>query len=187
MSGAYDERLLASAPAASRAEKQEGYDIDLLDDRHHGARGVSTTPPPVPILASNHAKAEVGGYTYASRPATPWYKTRKWVIICVLGGLVVIGAIVGGAVGGTVGHSSKSSSAVATKSGDPGGATGPAVSQADGDPGQAASRSSAQAAPTSSKTDAHDGEHDPGSALSSAISAAASATTTPTDAGQDTA
>ncbi|KAI0350936.1 hypothetical protein OH77DRAFT_1430336 [Trametes cingulata] len=175
MSGAYDERLLASAPAATRAEKQEGYDIDLLDDRHHGARGVSTSPPPaVPILAPNHAKAEVGGYSYAPSRVTPWYKTRKWVVIFVIGALVIIGAIVGGAVGGTVGGDKKSNAA-ATKSGDPGGATGPSVSQVGNDPGEPASRS--QASPTSSATD---GSHDPGSALSSAISAAASASTTQT-------
>ncbi|KAL1937959.1 hypothetical protein VTO73DRAFT_12709 [Trametes versicolor] len=99
MSGAYDERLLASAPAATRAEKQEGYNIDLLDDRH--AAPTSHTPPPVPVLSANHTKAEAGGYAYPPPARLPWYKTRKWIFIMALGTVVVLAAVIGGAVGGT--------------------------------------------------------------------------------------
>ncbi|KAI0830050.1 hypothetical protein BC628DRAFT_1416389 [Trametes gibbosa] len=145
MSGAYDERLLASAPVATRAEKQARYNIDLLDEHRSAApRSVSHTPPPVPVLAANHAKAEegpnAGGYAYRSHSAPlPWYKTRKWILIMAVGVVVVIAAVVGGAVGGTVGRN-KNNSAVATESGGGGGAVGPAVSEAQDSPGQAASR-----------------------------------------------
>ncbi|KAH9856232.1 hypothetical protein C2E23DRAFT_893058 [Lenzites betulinus] len=162
MSGAYDERLLASAPVATRAEKQariplrrltlEGYNIDLLDEHRAAPRSVSRTPPPVPTLAANHAKAEegAGGYTYGAYAAPlPWYKTRKWILIMALGAVLVIAAVVGGAVGGTVGH--KNTVAAAADSGG-GGAVGPAVSQNADDPGQAATRSSEQQTATSTST-----------------------------------
>ncbi|KAI0702653.1 hypothetical protein C8Q76DRAFT_755275 [Earliella scabrosa] len=139
MSG-YDERLLASAPAATRAEKQEGYNIDLLveDERKPNLRSTSATPPPaVPPLAVDHSRAEAGGYPgmgngYSSvgpSKAKPWYKTRKWLIIFLIGGIAVVAAAVGGAVGGTVGRSSSSSVEPATSTntdaGDQGGASGP--------------------------------------------------------------
>ncbi|KAI0752032.1 hypothetical protein C8Q74DRAFT_348762 [Fomes fomentarius] len=125
MSG-YDERLLASAPAATRAEKQEGYNIDLLEDgrKNNNIRSTTNTPPPVPVLSTDHSQAEAGGYTtapvptrngYASvAPPTPWYKTRKWLIIFLVGGVVIIAAVVGGAVGGTVGKSKSSEPAQST-------------------------------------------------------------------------
>ncbi|KAI0742535.1 hypothetical protein C8Q80DRAFT_1189131 [Daedaleopsis nitida] len=114
----YDERLLASAPVATRAEKQEGYNIDLLDnDAKPNVRSTSATPPPaVSGLSADRSQAEAGGYAYApghngyasTAPSTPWYKTRKWLIIFLIGGIAAVAAIVGGAVGGTVGHSKSS-------------------------------------------------------------------------------
>ncbi|KAI0641034.1 hypothetical protein C8Q79DRAFT_1014856 [Trametes meyenii] len=184
MSGAYDERLLASAPAATRAEKQEGYDVDLLDERRP-ARGASTTPPPLPALSANHAKAEAGGYTYPQPSAVPWYRTRKWVLILVLGSLVVIGAVVGGAVGGTVGHNNKDSSNVATGDAGGGGASGPAVSGAGGGEGQAASKSSDTASATTTPATTTEGG-DPASKVSipGVFQSTASATSTPASGGE---
>ncbi|RDX45996.1 hypothetical protein OH76DRAFT_1407333 [Lentinus brumalis] len=139
MSG-YDERLLANAPVATRAEKQEGYNIDLLDEhKPAGIRSTSTTPPPVPALSPDASRAETGGYANSTRggyssvaaSTKPWYKTRKWLIIFLIAAIVVIAAVVGGAVGGTVGHHSNSS-AVASS-------TNPAAGQESGGGGEAAS------------------------------------------------
>ncbi|OSD03793.1 hypothetical protein PYCCODRAFT_198830 [Trametes coccinea BRFM310] len=144
MSAAYDERLAAAAPAATRAEKQEGYDIDLLNEQYSG-RGVSVTPPPLPVLSANHAKAEAGDFTtdYArpAQPVVPWYKTRKWLLIFLLGGVVIVAAVIGGAVGGTVGHNHTAAKIETSDSGGGGaeGASGSTASNGDG-AGQAASR-----------------------------------------------
>ncbi|KAI0656190.1 hypothetical protein C8Q70DRAFT_1056756 [Cubamyces menziesii] len=122
MSSGYDERLLASAPVATRAEKQarEGYDINLFKEQANG-REPTVSPPPLPVLSANHSSAEVAGYSpYAQPPALPWYRTRKWMFIFFLGAIVVIAAIIGGAVGGTVGHN-KGGQVVATKDAGTGG------------------------------------------------------------------
>ncbi|KAI0632750.1 hypothetical protein C8Q77DRAFT_1119551 [Trametes polyzona] len=167
MSG-YDARLLASAPAATRAEKQEGYDIDLLDNPR--AAPSHTPPPAVPILTANHSKAEEGGYAYApSRPPLPWYRTRKWMFALALGTVVVLAAIIGGAVGGTVGHSSKNDKAAASASASDaggGGAVGPSVSQVQGPPEQTATMTGGTGGNLASE-------------VASAASAAATATSSP--------
>ena len=203
MSG-YDERLLASAPVATRAEKQvrlvpfrylfrghrsaggrrevqvedeggatlrqdrtlmpdapmqEGYNIDLLeDDQTPAGRSVSTTPPPVPPHAvADPAKAEAGyaGTAYAA-PPTPWYKTRKWLIIMLVGGIVVVAAVVGGAVGGALSNKNSGSGKVelASSSSIPaatttsaadngGGGTGPATTTGSGESPQQTASSTA--------------------------------------------
>ncbi|KAI9061837.1 hypothetical protein FKP32DRAFT_1677768 [Trametes sanguinea] len=149
MSAAYDERLAAAAPAATPAEKQEGYDIDLLNEQHSG-RGVSVTPPPLPVLSANHAKAEEGEFTtdYTQpRAVVPWYKTRKWLLIFLLGAVVIVAAVIGGAVGGTVGHNHKATKVDTSDSGG-GGAEGSTASNGDG-AGQAASRDTSQVAASS--------------------------------------
>ncbi|TCD68552.1 hypothetical protein EIP91_010477 [Steccherinum ochraceum] len=105
----YDERLLASAPAATRREMQEGYNVDLLDNENGAGKSGSSTPPNV-LLAPSAEHAESGTRTkefvestpyYPPAATTPWYKTKKWLIIFFVGAIVVIAAVVGGAVGGT--------------------------------------------------------------------------------------
>ncbi|KAI1790822.1 hypothetical protein LXA43DRAFT_1095047 [Ganoderma leucocontextum] len=142
MSG-YDERLLASAPAATRAEKQEGYNIDLLEDDRgrSGARSNSATPPPAntAALSTDHSKAEAGGYAGSARnaytPASvsaapkPWYKTRKWLIIFLIGGVVIVAAVVGGAVGGTAGHKNNNAASTPPVGAGAGGEAGTSSSQ----------------------------------------------------------
>ncbi|KAJ3520334.1 hypothetical protein NM688_g9179 [Phlebia brevispora] len=102
----YDETLLAAAPALTRQEKQAGYSVDLLanDGRAAGLMAVPDAPP-----SSSHGHVEVPMSskevldTY-NPTRTPWWRTRKWLIIFALLAIVAIGAIVGGAVGGTVHH-----------------------------------------------------------------------------------
>ncbi|KAH8101201.1 hypothetical protein BXZ70DRAFT_1007590 [Cristinia sonorae] len=122
MSHEYDERLLASAPAATRAEKQGGYNIDLLESRNDPTSTRSSTPP---AFSPNTEYAENGGYPKetarlagsvahydapgvtrtptATTIKTPWYKTKKGIIALFILAIVVVAAAVGGGVGGTVG------------------------------------------------------------------------------------
>ncbi|TFK50578.1 hypothetical protein OE88DRAFT_269911 [Heliocybe sulcata] len=109
----YDERLLASAPAATRAEKQEGYNIDLLDEEPSRAGRASTT--------HDHTGGYVQGNRYSgaasapdtpsleekpgplSRGRTPWWRTATGIAVLVILSLIIVGAVVGGAVGGSLG------------------------------------------------------------------------------------
>ncbi|KAG1761796.1 hypothetical protein EDD22DRAFT_617779 [Suillus occidentalis] len=110
LNGGYDQNLLDEAPAATRAQRQEGYKVDLLDDRP--TRPASTQPlkPPQPIPSdpdiesSSLTQEKVPGVaTYASRPTQSFWRTRNGKIAIFVIAIVVIGTVVGGAVGGTVG------------------------------------------------------------------------------------
>ncbi|KIM37804.1 hypothetical protein M413DRAFT_256240 [Hebeloma cylindrosporum] len=90
----YDENLLASAPAATKAQLQSGYNPDLLVEkptsprsrRDVEARGSS------PVEKADHEPMP---------PKVPFYRTRKGlIIIAVVAIAVIIAAAVGGAVGG---------------------------------------------------------------------------------------
>jgi hypothetical protein len=115
----YDRTLLSSVPDPTRAEKQEGYNVDLLDDgrdrrgttpsnelaatatsdHQHGGPTVGYSPGAV-----SYARKEEGVASNGLEPVTPkvpWYRTRRGVIFIVIGAVLIIAAIVGGAVGGT--------------------------------------------------------------------------------------
>jgi len=106
--GEYDERLLASVPAASKAERQEGYNVNLLDNEPQNS-SPTTRNPPSKLGHSNGGSSKEAlprpyePAEYDSKPK-PWHRQTKWRIAMLVGAVVVIGAIVGGAVGGTVGH-----------------------------------------------------------------------------------
>lgn len=108
--GGYDQNLLDEAPAATRAQRQEGYKVDLLDDRP--TRPASTQPltPPQQIPSDTDVESSSltqekvpGAATYASRPTQSFWRTRNGKITLFVVAIVIIGAVVGGAVGGTVG------------------------------------------------------------------------------------
>jgi len=110
--GEYDERLLASVPAASRAERQEGYNVNLLDSEPQNS-SPTTRKPPSNLGHANGTEAVHSSKEALPRPyepakydskPKPWYRQGKWRIAMLIGAVVVIGAVVGGAVGGTVGH-----------------------------------------------------------------------------------
>ncbi|KAG1809258.1 hypothetical protein EV424DRAFT_1350042 [Suillus variegatus] len=119
--GAYDQNLLDAAPAATRAQRQEGYNVDLLDDRP--TRPVSTQPLtlPQPIPSDTDVESSslvqekdvpgAAAATYASHPTKSFWRTRNGKITIFVIAIVVIGAIVGGAVGGTVGKISSNNKA----------------------------------------------------------------------------
>lgn len=149
----------ASADAPER-NLQEGYNIDLLEDgrKNNNIRSTTTTPPPVPVLSIDHPQAEAGGYTtapgptrngYASvAPPTPWYKTRKWLIIFLVGGVAIVAAVVGGAVGGTVGKAKSSEPAQSTNpEAGGGGAVGPGQTSGGGEQSPATTSEATGTAP----------------------------------------
>ncbi|KAI6164014.1 hypothetical protein EDD17DRAFT_409469 [Pisolithus thermaeus] len=121
--GGYDQNLLVDAPEASRAQLQEGYNVDILEGgrsrRSPSVRSpagsatpappAAAPPPPVsqgPLVlaaAENGSKEQFveSGGAYASKPRTGFWRSRNGIIIIFVIILVVIGAVVGGAVGGT--------------------------------------------------------------------------------------
>ncbi|KAF8963284.1 hypothetical protein BDZ97DRAFT_1758768 [Flammula alnicola] len=97
-SQSYDEQLLASAPVATKAQLQSGYNPDLL---------VEKTPP---ASSSRHDLEDGRDFGQTPRPEpdgkplppkAPFYRTKKGIIIIVVALVVVIAAVVGGAVGGS--------------------------------------------------------------------------------------
>ncbi|KAI0075155.1 hypothetical protein K474DRAFT_1709222 [Panus rudis PR-1116 ss-1] len=126
----YDQSLLASAPVATRAEKQasgcEGYNVDLLTNARDVSKSNCSSPTPR-ALAPSVDNAESGrtkeayGVVYPSR-TTSWYKTRKWIAIFTIIAIACVAAIIGGAVGGTLSHKHKSNSSAIS---DDGGSTQP--------------------------------------------------------------
>ncbi|KAI0087289.1 hypothetical protein BDY19DRAFT_243368 [Irpex rosettiformis] len=116
----YDHTLLASAPSISRKQKQESYNIDILQpSQTSDISAPSESAPLAPYHSSSpHATPpSKEGYPYAAPVRLPWYQNK--ILIASGIGLVVVGAIVGGAVGGTVGHRTKSTNAL-TNSGSSG-------------------------------------------------------------------
>lgn len=119
--GSYDQNLLASAPVATREEKQEGYNLDLLEA---GRPRASASPPSEPSPASEHGATLANAAPFPARsPAraaskTPWYRTKTGAAGLTILALVIIGAIIGGAVGGTrhKHHSTSDSSSTTSSS-----------------------------------------------------------------------
>ncbi|KAK0186965.1 hypothetical protein F5146DRAFT_1003949 [Armillaria mellea] len=111
MSG-YDEALLAEAPAATRAQLQEGYNPDILRPNRTPPVRNDTDPDPESQSGPPTSKEHLPLSAESSSPLRriPFWRTRKGIIIIVIAVIVVIGAVVGGAVGGTVGKSNGSSS-----------------------------------------------------------------------------
>ncbi|KAG1857688.1 hypothetical protein DFJ58DRAFT_913412 [Suillus subalutaceus] len=118
--GAYDQNLLDEAPAATRAQRQEGYNVDLLDDRPTRPASTQplkpqTIPGDTDVESSPLTREKIvplpGAATYASRPIQSFWRTRNGKITIFVIAIVVIGAVVGGAVGGTVGKISSNNNA----------------------------------------------------------------------------
>ncbi|KAF5329542.1 hypothetical protein D9619_009363 [Psilocybe cf. subviscida] len=96
----YDSTLLASAPAATKSQLQEGYATDLLEkptaspsqsrpDLHNGS-------------SSNiHRDVERQQPLPPTKAKVPWYRTTKGIIILAVAFIVIIAAAVGGGVGGS--------------------------------------------------------------------------------------
>jgi len=118
----YDHTLLSSIPDPTRAEKQEGYNVGLLEESRDRRAASPPTNGAAPVQNGAVLDYSPGAVSYARKevpPTTneyeavekrvPWYRTRKGrigIIVVVL--LVIIAAAVGGGVGGSHhSHSSK--------------------------------------------------------------------------------
>ncbi|THH11883.1 hypothetical protein EW146_g7891 [Bondarzewia mesenterica] len=136
----YDQRLLASAPKVTRAEKQGGYNVDLLEEgRRHG----SASPPPNASPVSEHGGPSQGiimpataiAYTSSKRP---WYRTRAGIIGLVVLALVIIGAVIGGATQSSSAAPSSSAGSGSVGQGQAAGSVGVGQGQAFGVPSTSA-------------------------------------------------
>ncbi|KAI0299045.1 hypothetical protein B0F90DRAFT_1730316 [Multifurca ochricompacta] len=119
----YDHTILSSVPDPTRAEKQEGYNVDLLEE----SRNPRAITPPNGLSSDQHGPTidySPGAVSYARKeesrsdhepvtPRVPWYRTRRGIIGIVVAVVIVVGAAVGGGVGGTR-HSSHSSNSNAS-------------------------------------------------------------------------
>ncbi|KAJ7748636.1 hypothetical protein B0H16DRAFT_1725455 [Mycena metata] len=91
----YDRSLLAQAPPATRAQRQEGYDAVLLAPNRRAERTQSD-------LALNETLEEPKGTApVQTQSPTHFWRRRRKAVVGLLVVLVVIAAVVGGAVGAT--------------------------------------------------------------------------------------
>jgi len=93
----YDANLLASAPVATKAQLQSGYNPDLLAEK--------TTPPPSKPDLEARGSSPVVQTDYERPipipPKVPFYRTRNGIIAIVVVLAVIIAAAVGGGVAGS--------------------------------------------------------------------------------------
>ncbi|KIJ24661.1 hypothetical protein M422DRAFT_39064, partial [Sphaerobolus stellatus SS14] len=129
----YDQSLLQATPEVTRAERQEGYNVDLLNDdgrprpqRSATQRTAASHSQSVRAASAResarHPSAFPGKEAYVPSlpvPITaaptrstnvPWFRTTRGIIALAIIVIVIVGAVVGGAVGGTVGHKNKNAS-----------------------------------------------------------------------------
>jgi len=119
----YDQKLLATAPVATKELLQGGYRTDILNSSPG-----KTTPPLVP---SDPERAVVSKEYVPAPPHLPFWRTRKGMMIIFVVGIVILGAVIGGAVGGTAGHHTTAPPTNATSQGA-GGGNEPGVGQTNG-------------------------------------------------------
>ncbi|KAF9221787.1 hypothetical protein BS17DRAFT_243641 [Gyrodon lividus] len=112
----YDQNLLDEAPRATRAQMQEGYSVDLLEDRPRRSPSVRSPATPAPAvvpltpgIAETGSREKLGSAAYTPASRQSFWRTRNGIITIVLIAVVIVGAVVGGAVGGTAGKNSSTS------------------------------------------------------------------------------
>ncbi|KDQ54613.1 hypothetical protein JAAARDRAFT_38294 [Jaapia argillacea MUCL 33604] len=135
--GGYDESLLVNAPATSRAERQVGYDIDILEEPvTQVGRNNSVYRPPIlhPLISHSESGPFAGigdgnqdtptgsffkeRFTPSPHRSTPPSSSRsrkgrsRLILLVVLVGVVIIAAVVGGVVGSRKHHTSDIASIV---------------------------------------------------------------------------
>lgn len=120
-----DQRLshfISSLPPVDSAQKQAGYDVDILrlpdTGRLHSLEHEGTPSTSLGVKVEEAIPTAATG-SRASGPKPPFWRTKRGIVLLVVLTVVIVGAIVGGAVGGTVAKKTGGSQAVAT--GDTGG------------------------------------------------------------------
>jgi len=107
----YDSKLLAEAPESSRVQKQDGYDVRILGSADNGSPSAvhiglrSTSNHDTPVVNRQDKDGYTSPYSQFADAAqkTPFWRTRRGIIILALLALLVVGAAVGGGVGGALG------------------------------------------------------------------------------------
>ncbi|KIJ54092.1 hypothetical protein M422DRAFT_241348 [Sphaerobolus stellatus SS14] len=116
----YDQSLLHATQEVTRAERQEGYNVDLLNDDGHPPQRATTQRTAlrqsIPATSAREDGTQRGKETFVPplpQPVTvstnrnakvPWFRTTRGILTLAILAIVIVGAVVGGAVGGTVGH-----------------------------------------------------------------------------------
>jgi len=113
----YDETLLKDSPEVTNQARQEGYNVDLLQEKPASTRPLSPpTNVPVHTRKSVHppgtarlAEEDIPPIpmNHIEERRVPFWRTTKGLALIAVGAIVIIGAIVGGAVGGTVANKNK--------------------------------------------------------------------------------
>jgi len=118
----YDQHLLGAAPEATKEQRQEGYNIDLLKQSRTHHVGTSSPPNLTPrstdVESALPRPKEYNGVVVGKPVAshTSFFRSTKGRIVMLIIVIIIIGAVVGGAVGGTVGKH-KNNTAVKPSSG----------------------------------------------------------------------
>jgi uncharacterized protein HemX len=101
----YDQNLLASVPAPTKAQIQGGYDTTILRQpspvpprQNSSTPSRPSTTPAHDIEGANHSKEHIATTSPASRTSF-WRSTKGKITIAVVF-VVVLAAVIGGAVGG---------------------------------------------------------------------------------------
>ncbi|KAF5378536.1 hypothetical protein D9615_007193 [Tricholomella constricta] len=106
--GHYDQDLLAAAPAATKAQLQEGYTTDLLNPDHGKATPPASASQADPELG--HVQKESTSHVPTTRTLPFWRTKKGMIIIAAVASAIIVGAVIGGAVGGTAHRRKKDTS-----------------------------------------------------------------------------
>ncbi|KAG8959590.1 hypothetical protein FRC03_007750 [Tulasnella sp. 419] len=114
----YDQALLADAPEVGKDQRQEGYNVDLLETGRPGGSPTNThspIPPAQSVIGHRPYNEPKDGYnagfnhtSYSPPKKAPFWRSTKGKILLALLAIAILGAIIGGAVGGTVGKNKSS-------------------------------------------------------------------------------
>ncbi|EPQ55620.1 hypothetical protein GLOTRDRAFT_128840 [Gloeophyllum trabeum ATCC 11539] len=133
--GEYDQSLLTEAPVTTRAQRQEGYDVDLARPMTASSTGPLTASGlhAQRILPTSVVPYEKPYYLPDTPPPNPsqtrpfFWRSAVGRLMISLGFILIVGGIVGGAVGGTVGRRKSSDHVAAAVNASSTGSMSPAV------------------------------------------------------------
>jgi len=109
----YDENLLASAPKATKAQLQDGYNPDILVEKPTPNNATTAVvDPEAANRVQTPVKRQESG-SFINEKKRPFYTTRTGIIVIAVALLVIIVvAVVGGVVGSRKTHDDSANSGV---------------------------------------------------------------------------